>query len=192
MRESVFTTRLLQRDEVELVWQIDRREVIDNVYSLENGVLVLHPDHFDMQGWPPGEGALYTPILLDCYDRGGWFCGIFDNDQNDQIVAVAVLESKWIGNANDQLQLKFLHVSRDYRGLRLGKRLFDLARQVAASRGAAQMYVSATPSEHTINFYLRQGCVIASEIDPDLFALEPEDIHLVCKFDQNAEVVGAE
>ena len=173
---DVFTTRLLQRDEVAQVWQIDRREVIDNVYSLENGLLVLHPEHFDMQGWPPGEAALYTPILLDCFDRGGWFCGVFDNDQ---LVAVVVLESKWIGSANDQLQMKFLHVSRDYRGLRLGKQLFDLAKQQAASRGAAQMYISATPSEHTINFYLRQGCVVASEVDPDLFALEPDDIHLV-------------
>lgn len=185
----MFTTRLLQRDEVEKIWQIDRREVIDNIYSLEKGVLVLHPDHFDMQGWPPGEGALYTPILLDCFDRGGWFCGIFDNDQ---IVAVAVLESKRIGSANDQLQLKFLHVGRDYRGLRLGKRLFDLAKQAAASRGARQMYISATPSGHTIDFYLRQECVIASEVDPELFALEPEDIHLVCMIDQNAEMERVE
>lgn len=177
---DVLTTRSLQRNEVEKIWQIDRREVIDNVYSLENGVLVLHPEHFDMQGWPPGEAAIYTPILLDCFDRGGWFCGVFDNDQ---LVAVAVLESKRIGSINDQLQLKFLHVSRDYRGLRLGKHLFDLARQAATSRGATQMYISATPSEHTINFYLRQGCVVTAKVDPDLFALEPEDIHLVCRIE---------
>ena len=181
--------RLLQRTEVEKIWQIDRREVIDNIYSLEEGVLVLRPQHFDMQGWPPGEATLYTPILLDCFDRGGWFCGVFDNDQ---LVAVVVLESKWIGSANNQLQMKFLHVSRDHRGLRLGKQLFALAKQAAASRGARQMYISATPSEHTINFYLRQGCVVASEVDPELFALEPEDIHLVCRIDRDAEVVGAE
>ena len=54
------------------------------------------------------------------------------------------------------------------------------------------MYISATPSEHTINFYLRQGCVVASEVDPELFALEPEDIHLVCRIDRDAEMVGAE
>jgi hypothetical protein len=62
----------------------------------------------------------------------------------------------------------------------LGKRLFDLARAVARERGARQLYISATPSENTVNFYLRLGCQVAEEPDPELLALEPEDIHLVC------------
>ena len=41
-----------------------------------------------------------------------------------------------------------------------------------------KLYVSATPSENTILFYLSFGCKLASEVDPELFALEPEDIHL--------------
>jgi hypothetical protein len=43
---------------------------------------------------------------------------------------------------------------------------------------ARRLYISATPSENTVNFYLRQGCVLARQIDPELFELEPEDIHL--------------
>jgi len=50
----------------------------------------------------------------------------------------------------------------------------------ARTRGARQMYVSATPSENTIHFYQRRGCLLAALPDPELFALEPEDIHLVC------------
>jgi hypothetical protein len=42
------------------------------------------------------------------------------------------------------------------------------------------MYISATPSENTVNFYMRLGCEIASEPDPELLAREPEDIHLEC------------
>jgi hypothetical protein len=40
------------------------------------------------------------------------------------------------------------------------------------------MYISATPSEHTVNFYLALGCQLAAEPDSELLELEPEDIHL--------------
>jgi predicted N-acetyltransferase YhbS len=166
---------LLHRDEIQLIWQIDRREVIENVYSLHDGKLVLKPDYFDVQGWPPGEAELYTPILLDCYERGGMFWGAFENDR---LVGVAILESKFIGTQQDTLQLKFLHVSHDYRQQGLGRVLFNTAIVKAKALGAKKLYISATPSENTVNTYLRLGCVPASEIDPELFALEPEDIHL--------------
>lgn len=168
--------RTLQRDEIPLIWQIDRREVVENVYHLRDGKLVLEPEYFDAQGWPPGEAELYTPILLDCFDRGGAFWGAFEED--GKIIGVSVLESKFIGPNHDTLQLKFLHVSHGVRKQGLGIKLFNLAMEKAKSLGARKLYISATPSENTINYYLRLGCVLAAETDPDLFALEPEDIHL--------------
>ena len=170
--------RALQRDEINLLWQIDRREIIENIYYLRNGELVLVPEHFDMQGWPPGEAEHYTSILTDCYDHGGIFWGAFEEGQ---IVGAAILENKFIGSKHDTLQLKFLHVSRDQRKHRLGSRLFNLAVEKAKALGASKLYISATPSENTINYYRRLGCVLATEIDPELFALEPEDIHLEYK-----------
>jgi predicted N-acetyltransferase YhbS len=175
----MLTARELTREEVSRLWDIDRREIIDNVYYVENGALVLKPEHYDMQGWPPGEAELYTPILLDGFDRAGWFHGLFDDDR---LVAVAVLESRFIGPRKDLLHLKQLHVSSAYRDQGLGRKLFDLAKAEARARGARGLYISATPSEHTINFYRRLGCTVAACPDPDLFALEPEDIHLECVF----------
>src|SRR5579863_93036 len=102
------TLRNLHREEIAQVWKIDRREVIENIYRLENGTLVLRPHHIDVPGWPPGEAEKYTPILLDCFDRGGWFNGAFDGAE---LVGVVVLESRRIGSEQDQLQLAFLHVS---------------------------------------------------------------------------------
>jgi len=167
--------RALQRDEIHLLWQIDRREVIENVYYLRNGELVLVPEHFDMQGWQPGEAEHYTHLLTDCYDHGGIFWGAFEDEQ---IIGAAILENKFIGSKQDTLQLKFLHVSRDERKHGLGSRLFNLAVEKAKTLGARKLYISATPSENTINYYQKLGCVLATEIDPELFALEPEDIHL--------------
>jgi predicted N-acetyltransferase YhbS len=172
--------RLLQREEIPFIWKIDRREVIENVYSLRDEKLVLQPEHFDMQGWPPGEAELYTPILLDCYDRGGTFWGAFENDT---LIGVTILESKFIGSQQDTLQLKFLHVSRDYRKRGIASALFKLAVERARMLGAEKLYISATPSEHTINYYMQLGCVVATETDPELFSLEPEDIHLEYKIE---------
>jgi predicted N-acetyltransferase YhbS len=169
--------RELQRDEIELIWSIDRSEVIENIYYHENGGLVLKPENYDMHGWPPGAAEHYTPMLLDCFDRGGWFYGLFDDTH---LIGVAVLESKFIGLEKDQLQLAFLHVSRAYRGQGLGKKLFALSCNKAGEMGAKRLYISAAPSEHTINFYLSLGCTVTKELDPDLFELEPEDIHLEC------------
>ncbi len=170
--------RLLDRDEVPLVWTIDRREVIDRIYYLENGELVLKPEHYDMSGWPNGEAEKYTPILLEIYDRGGWFYGVFSETA---LVGITVLDCQFIGKHREHLQLEFLHVSRDSRGRGLGKRLFGLSKQEARARGARFLYISATPSEHTVNFYLRLGCRLAAEPVPHLLALEPNDIHLECE-----------
>ena len=173
----MITGRLLLRDEIENVWTIDRGEVIDNIYYLEDGELVLKPEPYDVKGWPPGEAEKYTPLLIDCYDRGGWFYGLFDGSV---LAGVAILESKPIGHSLDQLQLKFLHISRAYRGQGLGRQLFECARAKASEMGAKRLYISATPSENTVDFYLSFGCTLAGELDPELFALEPEDIHLEC------------
>ncbi|MBZ4256958.1 hypothetical protein LAN29_25625, partial [Mycobacterium tuberculosis] len=42
------------------------------------------------------------------------------------------------------------------------------------------LYISSIPNKNTVDFYLAQGCRLADKPDPALFALEPEDIHLVC------------
>jgi len=172
--------RTLTRDEVEKVWTIDRREVIDAVYYLENGVLILKQEHYDMQSWPRDEAERYTPVLEACYDLGGWSYGLFDDDQ---LAGVVVLESHFIGKQRDQLQLKFLHLSHPYRNQGWGKHLFELAKEEARRRGAKRLYISATPSEHTVGFYLRLGCEVTQEPDVELFALEPEDIHLECELE---------
>ncbi|EPO8012708.1 GNAT family N-acetyltransferase, partial [Pseudomonas aeruginosa] len=41
------------------------------------------------------------------------------------------------------------------------------------------LYVSATPSQNTVDFYTRLGCRLCMEPDEELYRLEPEDVHLV-------------
>jgi len=165
------------KEEIKQVWEIDRSEVIENIYYLENDALVLKPEYYDMTGWPPGEAEIYSPILADCFETGGWFHGIFEGSK---LIGVAVLDNRFIGKNCDSLQLKFLQVSNTNRKNGYGKKLFELARIKAREKGASRLYISATPSENTINFYLKRGCTISPEPDPKLLELEPEDIHLEC------------
>lgn len=169
--------RALARDEIERIWTIDRSELIERVYRLQDGVLVLQPDPFDARGWPPGQAEKYAPLLYACFDRGGSFYGGFEGDQ---LIGIAVLDTPWIGRERDLLQLKMLYVSHGYRKQGVGTALFEHARAAARDRGARGLYISASPSENTIHFYQRLGAVLIPEPDPELYALEPEDIHLVC------------
>jgi GNAT superfamily N-acetyltransferase len=115
-------------------------------------------------------------VLLDCFDRGGTFLGVFDGEA---LIGIGVVESAWVGRAGDQMQLAYLYVSHGYRGRGVGTRLFEAAAAIAREAGASALYVSATPTENTVDFYLHRGCVLAPEPDPRLLAKEPDDIHLV-------------
>ncbi|MGH0035706.1 MAG: GNAT family N-acetyltransferase [Myxococcota bacterium] len=168
-------SRTLEREELDLLWSIDRSERVDRVYRFENGRLVLVPERHDTRGWPPGEPERDGALIRDCFDHGGTVYGVFEGAT---LVGAAVLESRFIGRAGDQLQLKFLHVGRRHRGAGVGHMLFDQVVARARELGARKLYVSATPSENTIRFYLGRGCRVAEEVDAALFALEPEDIHL--------------
>lgn len=171
------TARQLARDEITSLWSIDRSELVDAVYYVERGMLALRREHHDLHGWPPGEPDKYTPGLEACHARGGWFHGLFDGQR---LIGAAVLDSRFIGTPRDQLQLVFLHVSRAYRNLGCGRRLFLAAHSEAMQRGARRLYISSIPSEHTVGFYLHLGCSLVPEPDAELFALEPDDIHLEC------------
>jgi len=167
--------RPLTRAEVPYIWQIDRSEVISKVYYLKNRKLVLKKEHYDMHGWPLGEPERDMPLLMDCFDHGGHFWGAF---AGELLIGAAVLENRFIGSAKDTLQLKFLHVSKHFRKQGLGKKLFLLAVEKANELDAKKLYISATPSENTIDFYLNLGCVLATEINEVLYIQEPEDVHL--------------
>lgn len=168
--------RPLARDEVELIWTIDRAEVHHHTYELRGGGLVRTPNYFEIPGWRPDAVEKETSVLLDCFDRGGTFLGVFDAEA---LVGLSVLESARVGSASDQMQLAYLYVSRAYRGRGVGMQLFEAAVSVARGAGANALYVSATPTQNTVDFYLNRGCVLASDPDPMLLAAEPDDIHLL-------------
>ncbi|NBM02521.1 MULTISPECIES: GNAT family N-acetyltransferase [Proteus] len=171
--------RQLTRNEIPQVWEIDRTELIEKLYVLKEGKLLLSKQRFDMKGWPEGEAEHYTPVLLESFDRGAPFWGIFEHDR---LVAAASVDPKKRGKNGSLLQLSFLHVSHLQRGQGLARILFDYCVEYAKENGADGLYISSTPSENSVNFYQHLGCRLIDIPDPELYEREPEDIHMVFYF----------
>lgn len=173
--EAELTYRRLRQDEVEKIREIDRAEYIDAVYYHRDGELLLTPEVYDVKAFRQSELESIISETSDLMDRGGTVYGAFDGEL---LVGVSSVECQFIGSRKDTLQMALLHVSKNYRRLGVGKKLMGLVVERARELGAGKLYVSATESRNTVHFYQRMGCVLATEIDPILFAKEPKDIHL--------------
>ena len=96
--------------------------------------------------------------------------------EDDRLVGVAVVQPRL---REDMAQLAFLHVSQEFRRRGIANNLMQEACKISREAGAGKMYVSSIPSSSAVGFYLSQGCRLADNIIPELYALEPDDIHLI-------------
>jgi len=150
--------RPLDRDEVPLIWTLDRGETHDETYVLRDGALKRVPNHFEIPGWHPATIEEDTPRLRAADLRIGAFDG-------HTLAGVAVLEGE---------RLFYLYVDAAYRGRGVGTALFE-----AAAEGRRRLVVSSIPTRNTVDFYLARGCVLDPSPDPAQVAAEPGDIQLV-------------
>ena len=167
--------RKLSRAEIELLRQIDRTEIIHRIYYDREGKLILEDEYWDVPAWNSESKQERIGQLQDLFDAGATVFGALDGED---LAGMAVLEHQPVQTGTNRLNFTGLWVSHPYRREGIGKALFLLAAKEARVRGAEALYVSATPSENTVRFYLGLGCVRADPLDPTLFEKEPEDIHL--------------
>jgi GNAT superfamily N-acetyltransferase len=170
----------LHADDVSLVATIDRSEHVDVEYRVIDDELRQVPAAItDIAAWDQvGAGshsvAAKIAFCSSAIARGGILLGVIDGERAAGLaIVVPVFEPQlaW---------LAVLHVSRPYRRQGVAQALWSVAVDGARANGAESMYVSATPTESAVGFYLRQGCQLAHPVHAELFAAEPEDIHLTC------------
>ncbi|WP_455279324.1 GNAT family N-acetyltransferase [[Eubacterium] cellulosolvens] len=154
--------RFLKREEIHKVRDIDRCEIIEEVYYLKEGQLKLKNVFYDIRGWDPSELEEYIKHLCDIYNRKGTLLGAFDEER---LIAISALESRFIGKKEDQLQLYFHYVDSHYRRKGIGGKLLMQIMKKAKELGAKKLYISATPSRNTVDFYMHMGCKLTSELD---------------------------
>jgi GNAT superfamily N-acetyltransferase len=175
----VIEVRQLPPDQLaQLVRQIDRSEEVRTAYTYEGGELRSTPMRFDDPGWSLDEEGDHTfaaqvRFLQPILETGGVLLGAFEGET---AVGFAVLRYQL---TDGLAQLVSLYVSREYRRKGAATLLVNEIEGLAKADGAQGLYVSATPSGSAVGFYLRHGFVPTDTPHPDLFELEPEDIHMI-------------
>lgn len=176
---AAFEIRRLSPVDVCLVGEIDRSERVDVEYIVSDGNLVSRPVARDVPTWDPiGAGersvsgviAFWEPIVAG----GASLIGAFDGET---LLGLAIVD---VSFEPGMAWLAFLYVSRPHRRTGVASALWAECELLAGAAGATSMYVSAVPSGSAVGFYLSCGCELADPPHPDLFSMEPEDIHLVC------------
>jgi GNAT superfamily N-acetyltransferase len=119
------------------------------------------------QDWAPGVRVWHGFVRA-----GGHAFGAFDDDK---LIGFAVLRARL---TEDTDQLAALYVDRLFRRSGVATGLVGRVVETARDGGARILYVSAARSEPAVLFYLDRGFTPLAEPHPELFELEPKDIHM--------------
>jgi GNAT superfamily N-acetyltransferase len=159
------------------IGDIDRSERIETLYVQQGSRLeVRHGDWSAPRWFSEGEGEHSVAHQRAECERylaaGGIAQGAF---AGGRLVGIGIVRPHIRPGV---AQFAFLYVSNEYRASGIGRHLSDELERLAREQGHTAMVVSATPSLNTVRFYLRRGFEPMSEPLPELYELEPDDVHM--------------
>jgi predicted N-acetyltransferase YhbS len=152
MEKEKITYRVLERDEISRLRDIDRYEVIEEVYCYKDGKLVLEKEHREVTDIP--DISVVIEDYTEDYDDDGTIMGAFDGDN---LVGLGGISGKLLGENKDVIQLSALWVSNQYRKKGIGRQLTSMLKEKAKQAGGKRFYVTAEPSKNTVDFYRGVG-----------------------------------
>jgi ribosomal protein S18 acetylase RimI-like enzyme len=175
---AIIHNRWMGPDEVSKIRDIDRSEQIRTGYEYTGGQLQQMEVHWDTPTWLTDGGGDHTiaaqiNFCRDHLQRSGRMYGAFDGEK---LVGIGIIQQEI---REGIAQLAYLHVSNQYRRKGIGVHIAEELTREAQRAGAQKMYVSATPTASAVGFYLSCGFEPVEAPIPELFELEPEDIHMM-------------
>jgi len=169
--------RPLKREELNCIVEIDVSEDGDLIYRNVNGHLTPELETWHRPPWDADECQRRIAGFTVEMERGDTVLGAFDGDL---LVGAASLRYRL---TEGMAQLVSLHVSQSHRRRDVATALTDKIIQLAQASGARRIYVSVTPSASAVGFYRHKGFEVTQQVNEELFALEPEDIHMIRIFE---------
>lgn len=168
----------MQVEEADRIAEIDRAERIRTGYIFEEGHLQKIKVNWDTPSFlVDGEGehtvAHQIAFCRDHLKRNGRMVGAFDGEL---LVGVGIVQHEI---REGTAQLAYLHVSNGYRRRGIGSQITSELIRDARRAGAERLYVSAAPSGSSVGFYRSHGFELVDTPIPELFELEPDDIHMI-------------
>lgn len=164
--------RQLQDADLHQLHEIDVSEHITLVYRLVDGRLKPEEHDWHRPAWDEASWQQQMTVWRDTLKPDvllGAFVG-------DQVVGLASLRYRLSPN---MAQLTTLHVGQAFRRQGVASDLLQAVIALAQESGAEAIYVSASPSESAVGFYLSHGFRPTTAPDPEMYKLEPEDIHMI-------------
>ena len=176
VRDAIAYRRLAAAD-LARIGEIDRSERIETLYVQRGSRLDERAGDWSAPAWfDEGEGEHSVAHQRAECERylaaGGIALGAF---ADGKLVGIGIVTPHIRPGI---AQLAFLHVSNGYRARGVGGHLSEELERLARAHGDTTIVVSATPSLNTVRFYRRRGFEPMAEPLPELYELEPEDVHM--------------
>ncbi len=171
-RRAVPHIRSVSADELWRIPEIDISEDATGIYVQHGTRLARLPRAFRRDVRSPDDWAHEIGTWCRFVEIGGRAFGCFEAER---MIGVAVLR---VELDQDTAQLAGLYVDRAWRHGGIASRLVEKAVGAAISTRARNLYVSAVPSDSAVGFYLSRGFLPVGTPNPELFELEPDDIHM--------------
>ncbi|XFA99025.1 GNAT family N-acetyltransferase [Candidatus Izemoplasma sp. B36] len=149
-----------------------RNQTTYRVKYLEDGVLKEKEDQFT-ENWNQSRLREISNGMKNIVLKGG---KLIVAKKKGKVIGFACLENEMFNDG--YLNLDIIQVSKPYRRQGIGKQLFLLIEKEAKKLKAKKLYISGHPNIHTQAFYKKMGCVLAKQINQELYENEPLDIHL--------------
>jgi GNAT superfamily N-acetyltransferase len=134
---------------------LNRFQRVHKIWRKENGTITL-VDFIRTYDWPDEKKRAYVyPKFEKAAASNGAVFAAFDGDA---LIGAAALSGAPLGAAGEYRVLDMLHISCEYRGKGIGRRLFMLITEAARGLGAERLYLGANSSEESIAFYRAMRC----------------------------------
>jgi ribosomal protein S18 acetylase RimI-like enzyme len=153
------------------ILEVDVSEHGELIYLWQNGELITQPLIWDR---PPRTAENWQENWASVLPLPGvkaW--GAFEDD----VMVGIIVYRPYL--TEDMAQLDALFVDKHHRQQGIASHLTRLLEKQAIADGHKRLYVSATESQSAVGFYISRGFVPTQDAHPELYALEPNDIHMI-------------
>lgn len=153
----------------------NRYQYVENDwYPNENGgYFLVHQPH--EENWDDSQKIMIVDKWRVALNNGGKSFCAYDGEN---LTGFSFIDGTRFGSEQQYLELLYFHVSYEYRGKGIGKKLFNLCTEAARHLQCKKLYIVASSSEESQKAYHKLGCIYAKERIPNLYQQRPDDVHM--------------
>lgn len=152
----------------------DFGQTVTQCWQKKDGVYALLPKYYTETRELSERRALAAEIRESV--KRGWTAFAAVND--GEIIGFSLLSDELFGSKKQYADLAEFYVSKPFRRLGIGEKLFELTCGEATVFGAEKLYISAHSAKESIAAYEKYGCVPAEEQNEAHVNKEPCDLQL--------------